>query len=193
MYEPGEQMGSDVDLEQVRIGTRELGDEMMLLGGAMLAAQKLEFALYGMASFIQKKKGKFKELTPEEFLRGDGTKTRETLGTIVSEFSSQFSLDGEELTKLVSDRNLIAHNYWRMTKANISGGRRLENPEDFLFHFTVRCEKWIRLCQGWIAIAMGAVAEREERLNEIETTLQSKLNVQAYLQHLTERASTDQS
>lgn len=184
-------MSSDVDLDQIRIGTRGLTDEMMLLGGAMLAAQKLEFALYGMVSHLQKKEGKFKELTPEEFLRGDGTKTRETLGSIVRAFGAQFELDGDELSKLVSDRNLIAHNYWRMTKANIRGGARLEDPEDFLFQFTVRCEKWIRICQGWIAVATKALAEREERLDEIEATPQSELNTQAYLLHLNERASAN--
>lgn len=178
---------------QIQIGKLELPDEMMLLGGAMLAAQKLEFALYGMAAHLKEKNGKFKSLTPEEFLRGDGSKTKATLGALVKAFGPKFYMEGDELTSLVNDRNLIAHDYWRMTKANIAGGRRLENPEDFLFQFTIRCEKWIRLCQGWVLLATKSLVEREERLGENETTPQSELNVLAYVQYVIERTSTGSS
>jgi len=179
-------MSSHVGLEGIRIGKLALADEMMLLGGAMLAAQKLEFVLYGMASHLKEKNGKFKGLNPEEFLRGDGRKTRETLGAIVKEFGARLLIDGEDLNRLVSDRNLIAHNYWRLTKANIRGGRRLVAPEDFLFGFTVRCEKFIGLCQGWVAIAKKAAAEMEGR--EDDSPAQVETHIQAYLEHLAKRA-----
>lgn len=174
---------------QIQIGTLELPDEMMLLGGAMLAAQQLEFALYGMVAHLKEKAGKFKDLTPEEFLRGDGSKTKATLGALVKAFGPTFYMDGDELASLVNDRNLIAHDYWRMTKAKITGGRKLENPENFLFQFTIRCEKWIRLCQGWVALATRSLAESEESLDGFERTRQSECNALAYVHHMLERIS----
>lgn len=176
---------------QIQIGTLELPDEMMVLGGAMLAAQQLEFSLYGMAAFLKEKSGKFKDLTPEEFLRGDGSKTKATLGALVKAFGPKFCMDGDELTSLVNDRNLIAHDYWRLTKANVAGGRKLENPENFLLQFTIRCEKWIRLCQGWVALAVRSLAESDKKLNETETIPQSEFNALVYSNFVIQRASTD--
>ncbi|HFQ8053737.1 TPA: hypothetical protein ACHTCR_005629 [Pseudomonas putida] len=136
----------------------------------MMAAQKLEFALYGMASHLKEKGGQFKNLTPEDFLRGDGSNTKATLGALVREFGPKFDMGGKDLIELVRDRNLIAHDYWRMSRAKIEGGRSLENPIHFLVNFTKRCEYWISVCRGWVAIAMVATAEQAGRLDELDFT-----------------------
>ena len=63
-------------------GLEEFPNEMILLSLATLGAQKFEFALYGMTSHLKATDGRFKGLIPEEFLRGDGTKTKATLGIL---------------------------------------------------------------------------------------------------------------
>ncbi|OQR30250.1 hypothetical protein BWR59_16965 [Pseudomonas sp. Bc-h] len=180
-------MSDDMDQKQPKIGKLDLPDEMMLLGGAMLAAQKLEFVLYGMASHLKKRGGKFKNLDPEEFLRGDGSTTKATLGDIVREFASDFQIDSEELTRLVGDRNLIAHDYWRMTKAKIRGGRSLQDPEDFLFRFISRCESWTAKCEGWLQLAIATIAERDGRSDEFVVTPESTAKLLEYLKHIANR------
>ncbi|MDH0618294.1 hypothetical protein [Pseudomonas fulva] len=158
-----------------------LTDEFLCMGRAMMAAQKLEFALYGMASHLKEKGGQFKGLTPDEFLRGDGSKTKATLGVLVREFGARFDMGGNDLIELVSDRNLIAHDYWRMSRAKVKGGRSLENPIDFLKNFTKRCEYWISISRGWIAIAMIACGEQAGRLDEFEITPEIVRGISDYL------------
>jgi hypothetical protein len=175
-------------------GQPDLADEMMLLGCAMLVAQKLEFALYGMASHLKATDPKFKDLTAEEFLRGDGTKTKATLGAIAQAYGPRLQLDGDELTQLVKDRNLIAHDYWRLTKALIKDGRTLANPKQFLLSFIDRCNTWIRLCEGWITIAKYATAAQSSRLDEVNETEESLIKTLEYLVHTLKRsADTDKS
>lgn len=165
----------------------EVADEMMLLGSAILMAQKLEFALYGMASHLKATDPRFRGLTAEELLRGDGTITKATLGAIAQAYGSKFQLDGDELAQLVKDRNLIAHDYWRLTKANVNGGRSLENPKQFLLNFFERCNTWIRLCEGWITLAKYATAEQSGRLDEVNESPESLSKMLEYLVHTLNR------
>ncbi|MHC8314316.1 hypothetical protein [Pseudomonas fluorescens] len=172
-------------------GLEEFSDEMILLGLAMLGAQKFEFALYGMASHLKAHDRRFKDLTAEEFLRGDGTKTKQTLGAIAQTYGAQFQFDGDELMRFVIDRNLIAHDYWRLTRAKINGGRTLPNPKEFLLNFIKRCDTWTRLCQGWITLAKTAAAELSGRLDEINETPESIQKMLEYLIHVLERPAAE--
>ncbi|MEY4520305.1 MAG: hypothetical protein RLZZ499_2905 [Cyanobacteriota bacterium] len=98
-------------------------DEYILLGAAIISAQKLEFALYGIVSHLShlpeaRKEKRFRELTPEEFLRGDMEDLKATLGQISTAFGDTLLMSNEELNQFIKDRNLIAHNYWRLTKTS---------------------------------------------------------------------------
>lgn len=175
-------MNAEKTVEQSRTDEQpNLADELILLGAAMLAAQKLEFALYGMAAHLKDKHRQFQNLNPEEFLRGDGTKTKATLGAIVGAFAPQLAINGDELDQVVRDRNLIAHDYWRMTRAKVEGGRSLENPKEFLNDFGLRCDKWGRICNGWIAIAISAAAEHEGSLGKVDHTPETVQAIEEYL------------
>ena len=63
-------------------------DEILLecaaVGAAILAAQRIEFLLYGLMAHVKPelKSGdkKFRDLTPEGFVRGDPAELRATLG-----------------------------------------------------------------------------------------------------------------
>lgn len=151
-------------------------EELILLGCAILTAQKLEFAIYGLASHFKEKKSGYKDLTPEEFLRGDGTKTKATLGRLVKDFAPDLKIDDSELDQVVIDRNLIAHDYWRLRVAKIKGGRSLDDPEDFLRRFITRCEKWVAICQALIQLARISIAEKLDRKHEILDTPEAERN-----------------
>ena len=92
--------------------------EILLIGSAVYGAQKLEFALYGIAAHAAhteaaKKKRRFRELDPERFLRGDPEDLKATLGEIVQTFGDAFLIKTAELEQWVRDRNLIVHDYFR--------------------------------------------------------------------------------
>ena len=96
-----------------------------------------------------------------------------TLGQLVREFGDKLLLTTEDLDKFVKDRNLIAHNYLRLTKAHIKGGRHLEDPERFLMDFTKKCSYWEKVLRGLIAVMKQAAAKKlgqEAILSEEERT-----------------------
>ena len=160
-------------------------EECALLGGAMLSVQKLEFAFYGIVSFLShlpeaKKDKRFRNLTLETFLRGNTKDLNATLGQLEAAFGEKLLISGTEFKGFIKDRNLIAHDYWRLTKSNIRDSERLANPEAFLREFLLRCERWTRIFNGLLWILMKGVATKERRLTEIEFT-ESQLNdIEAY-------------
>jgi hypothetical protein len=88
---------------------------LTLLGTAVLLAQKLEFALYGIVAHFSylpeaQREKRFRELKPEAFLRGDPSDLKATLGQLVASFEKSLRLASNELDRLVKDRSLIAHN-----------------------------------------------------------------------------------
>ena len=110
--------------------------EVALVGMAIICAQRVEFLLYGLGShlvYLPDYRGRrFRDLDPEMFLRGNPSDLKETLGGLVQAFGDKLLLNEQEIRQFIDDRNLIAHNYWRLTKANLSGGDRLNNPREFL-------------------------------------------------------------
>ena len=151
--------------------------ECALLGAAILGAQRVEFLLYGAVSHLAKdhlnKSRQFRTLDPENFLRGDLEDLKATLGQLVQEFGYKLLLTTEDLESFVKDRNLIAHNYLRLTKAEITGAQRLEDPEEFLIRFADKCVYWEKLLRGLVAVMKRETARKlgeDARLSEEQHT-----------------------
>ena len=127
--------------------------ECVAIGGAVMASQRVEFLLYGLAAHvkdeIKDKNRRFRGLTPETFLRGNLADLRGTLGQLVEAFGSKFLLTTGELEQFVQDRNLIVHNYWRLARSGASdviGGERLKgDPVGFVIRFLQQCEHWEKI------------------------------------------------
>ena len=99
-------------------------------------------------------------------------------------------LNEEEIRQFVDDRNLIAHNYWRLTKANLKGGYRLNDPREFLVGFIEKCDHWEKVLKGLLALArQEAATRRGEDLilnaDEVDSAEYYGKQVEAYLQHKT--------
>lgn len=170
----------------------DIVDECALIGASILAAQKFEFALYGIVSHMShlpeaQKEKRFRELTPESFLRGDIENLKATLGQLEKAFGERLLISNSELTRFIQDRNTIAHNYWRLTKSNITGSAKLDNPEHFLKEFLERCDKWTTIIKGLLWTLMLAAAEKHNRLHEINFNEQQQSELASYVAHIASR------
>ena len=107
----------------------EVLGECATIGTAILAAQRIEFLLYGIIAHIkpESKERDKRHLTGESFLRGDVSDLRATLGQIAKVYGTEFLLSADDLEAFVKNRNLIVHDYWRLTKGLIRDGQTLEN------------------------------------------------------------------
>ena len=161
--------------------------EYALIGAAVLGAQRIEFALYGVISHLaehaRSQDKRFKNLDPEKFLRGDMKDLKATLGQLIKAYGHQLLLTTEELSQFVEDRNLIMHNYWRLTKAHISGDDRLENPEDFLLQFVEKCRHWNRILQGLITLMRRQTAKKLGKEREISLSAEELSSIRYYEQN----------
>ena len=63
-------------------------------------------------------------------------------------YGSKFLLSDSDLEVFVRNRNLIVHNYWRLSKADIRDGPTLENPMAFLREFLDDCVRWESILRG---------------------------------------------
>ena len=136
--------------------------ELTLIGMAIIGAQRVEFLLYGLGSHLvhlPDYRGKrFREMDPEVFLRGDPNNLKEMLSRLVQAFGGKLLLNEGEIRQFVDDRNLIAHNCWRLTKANLKGGYRLNDPKEFLVGFIQKCDHWGKVLKGLLALARQEAA-----------------------------------
>ena len=158
---------------------------------AVIGAQRVEFLLYGLGSHLvhvpDYRSSKFGALDPEKFLRGNPNDLKEPLGVLVKAFGDKLLLKEEEIRQFVDDRNLIAHNYWRLTKANIKGGHRLDNPEEFLVRFIEQCDHWVKVLSGLLALARQEAAARTGEalmlsVEEVANAEYYEKQVETYLQ-----------
>ena len=133
----------------------EVLGECATVGAAILAAQRIEFLLYGIIAHIKpelkERDKRFRHLTAESFLRGDVSDLRATLGQLVKVYGTEFLLSADDLEAFVKNRNLIVHDYWRLTKARIRDGQTLENPMAFLQEFLGDCQRWEGILRGVLA------------------------------------------
>ena len=146
--------------------------EMALLGTAVLLAQKFEFALYGIVANLShlpeaQQEKRFRELKPEAFLRGDPSDLKATLGQLAARFGKPLLLASNELDRLVSDRNLIAHNYWRTFHLEIEGIERRRDAEPFLNSFISLADHLLKVISGLLTRLRIEVALKEGREGEI--------------------------
>lgn len=116
-------------------------DEYPLLGVAVVLAQRVEFAIYGLAAHFPEQgdnllKKRLSTTTPEEFLRGDVSKLTITLGQLAKGFAPALGLDPNLVESFVKDRNTVIHNYYRVFYMNIGGAAKpTQQPMQFLLSF----------------------------------------------------------
>ena len=65
-----------------------------------------------------------------------------TLGQLAKKYGPKFLLSTDDLDQFVKDRNLIVHDYWRLTKSGIRYAHKLESPTAFLDQFLRDCHHW---------------------------------------------------
>ena len=145
------------------VSNDEVLRECATVGAAVLAAQRIEFLLYGIIAHVKPElKGRdkrFRHLTPESFLRGDVSDLRATLGQLAKAYGTKFLLSAADLETFIKNRNLIVHDYWRLCKARIRDGQTLENPMAFLQEFFDDCQRWEGILRGVLANMKLSVAK----------------------------------
>lgn len=169
----------------------DINTECQLIGACVIAVQKVEFNLYGIASHLshlpEAKERRFRELTPEQFLRGDPKELKATLGQIEKTFGEKLSLSTDELTDFIEQRNLIAHNYYRLTRKGIKGAKQLQDPEAFLRGFLVQCGYWEKVLYGLLSLMLIATAKKQNRESEVKLNSDQLLAIDAYRAHVEKR------
>ena len=162
--------------------------ECATIGAAVLAAQRVEFLLYGLIAHIKpelkRRDRRFRHLTPESFLRGDLSDLRATLGLLTKTHGTKFLLSADELEVFVKNRNLIVHNYWRLSKARIRDGGTLQNPIAFLQEFLDDCLRWERILRGVLATMKLSIAEATGVEQQLALTHEDLTYMDQYLQHV---------
>ena len=163
-------------------------DEYHLLGLALIAAQRVEFVLYGIASHAAhmpaaQKEKRFRDLTPEEFLRGDAGELKATLGQLVEAFGDAFLIRTPDLIAFYKDRNLIAHDYVRLFRFKFAGASAREDGRGFLIDFIRRAVHWETVLRGLLAELIQCAAVKEGRGDEFSPTSGDLERVSAYREH----------
>lgn len=163
--------------------------EMALLGTSVLLAQKIEFALYGIVAHVShlpeaQQEKRFRDLKPEAFLRGDPSDLKATLGQLAARFGKPLLLASNELDRLVSDRNLIAHNYWRTFHSDVQGAKRRQDAEPFLTSFISLAEHLLKVISGLLTCLRIEAARTEGREGEIILSESELANMLLHLGHV---------
>ena len=161
-------------------------EEATLIGVALLAAQRLEFVLYGIASHLKPEAltdKRLKNINPEIFLRGDPKNLKVTFGQLKIELGDKLFLASAEFDKLVDDRNVLAHSYWRLSRSGIRDAQKIENPEEFLKKFISDCNHWQSIMYGLLAVMMKSVATSSNRLDELKLSEKQLQDLQVYYEH----------
>ncbi len=123
-------------------------EHLALLGATLLSAQKLELDLFTRISKLTKEHAteQQKQLieisTPETFLQAKGEELNLTLSVYEQVFGDKLPLSKQSLLDFIYRRNLITKQYWHVTGADVKGGEKLGNPDNFLQDFYHQCETW---------------------------------------------------
>ena len=167
--------------------------ERTVLGGAVLAAQRMEFLLYGLVAHfedeLKRSDKRFRDLTPESFLRGDLADLRSTRGQLADTYGDELLLSTDDLNRFVKNRNLIVHNYWRLTKSGIRDGPLLDDPMQFLLRFIKDCQKWGRILMG-VPVAMKQAIESSDT-GQRTLIVDEMAYLDDYIQHVESRLPPD--
>ena len=156
-----------------------------LLGIALYYSQKLEYALYGLAAHYShipeaQKEKRFREMSPEKFLRGDLSELKSTLGQIATAFGPNFHIDGPFLDGYIERRNSIVHNFWRHT-ADRRADAPFEDPDKYLTDFALETEQWIRVMQGVLSLVAEGAAKKEGREDEFSRSTEDAKKIEEFL------------
>ena len=174
----------------------DLADEATMLGLCLIQCQRIELVLYGIAAHVTHlpavaTDGRFRNLDPEAFLRGDPRKLKATLGALRDALGDAVLLDKEELDAFVDDRNLLVHNYWRVFHWDINGAPRRTDAREFLLDFAARSTAWTEILNGLLTELLVAFAAKEGRSSEFKLTPDQVLSRAAYQAHVTQRLKKD--
>lgn len=162
-------------------------DETTWLGAAIFNAQRVEVALYGLVPHfshlpeVQKEK-RFRELTPEKFIHGDFDELKATLGQLVKLVGHHFMLATPDFAVFYEDRNLIAHNYYRLFHTDIGRPKR-QDGEAFLKEFTFRAERWFDVLMGLYYELIVSAAKQGKGPEYIATPMKEAQR-KAYKEHV---------
>lgn len=161
--------------------------EYILLGCAVFQAQKVEFALYGIIAHLNdqpefNRSGKFKGLTAEQFLRGDSTSLRATLGDLKT-FAGRLLLTSPDFEKFISDRNLIVHNYFRQFHTEY-GSADCQDGCAFLASFLENGRTLEQVLKGLLVVLREAVAVKTGRSSDIVVSEADLANRAKYLEYV---------
>lgn len=166
----------------------EILRELATIGAAVLAAQRVEFLFYGLVAHVKQdlKQGdkRFRHLTPESFLRGEPSDLRATLGQLAKAYGPKFLLSADDLEAFVKNRNLIVHDYWRLSKAHIRDGSTLENPMEFLQKFLEDCQRWEGILRGVLVVMRQAIDRKIHGEQQITLTQEDLDLMDQHLQHV---------
>ncbi|NOJ01724.1 hypothetical protein F0240_18120 [Vibrio kanaloae] len=125
---------------------QHISSENALLGASLLAAQKVELALFNVVSRLAKALPKERQqqlgLNLDTFLREKPSEQDSSLSFYEQTFGEQLPLKKSEINEFIDHRNLVIHNFWRVTGADVKGGEKLANPELYLKEFLAKCEYW---------------------------------------------------
>lgn len=161
--------------------------EFTLLGCAVFQAQRIEFALYGIVAHLNdqpefNRSGKFRNLTAEQFLRGDFTSLRATLGDLKT-FAGRLLLTSPEFEEFISDRNLIVHNYFRQFHT-VYGSADVDDGCRFLASFLESGRTLEQVLKGLLVVLREAVATETGRTSDLVLSDADQINRARYLQYV---------
>lgn len=147
-------------------------DEYSLLGIAVVYAQRVEFAIYGLAAHFPNSadkllKKRLASTTPEDFLRGDVSKLTITLGQLAKGFGPAIGLEEERLDRYIEDRNIVAHSFYRLFHMDIPGVTKRENPAEWLRLFianSARLERDLRMLMYEIRVQGARASGDSDKL-----------------------------
>jgi hypothetical protein len=145
-------------------------DDYTLIGVAMIAAQKVEFALSGIAAHLTHlpavaSDARFRKLTPSNFLSSSPEKRalrKATLGQVARKFGKNLLLPEAELEKYVTRRNMIAHEFWREV-VSAKGSGAIPDPRAFLIAFISDSDQWLSGIRGLLSVFIEAAEKKEGR------------------------------
>ena len=129
-----------------------MDNELKLLGKALLSVQKFEFAFYGLATHFPKQNNN--DWNGENFLRGDSSQFKMTLGGLKNAYGEKFLLSNSDLDKLLTDRNTLCHNYFRLVHADINNAEKLDDPIKFLEDLIELSNRYTSAISGLMAIIL---------------------------------------
>ncbi|KJY83569.1 hypothetical protein TW81_07260 [Vibrio galatheae] len=123
-------------------------DLMPLLGEALIAVQKVDFALYKAIQPLCKQHPNrdlraLSRLTANQFLQGTSADVTLRLQPLHNMLNDELPMSVAEISDFVSKRNLITQQFWQLTDAPIKGGEKIAQPVPFLQQLLSQCDKWM--------------------------------------------------